>query len=343
MNFVEEAIYFESGWSGITLAGTLLKPSNQKKDYPPILLIAGYGKNDRNCTGLGHQYFKTIAEYFAHQGFPVFRYDKRGVGQSQGTYETATSHDFMIDADAACDMLRQHDDLDTEDGIIVIGHSEGGLIASMLYADRGDIICSVMIAPALVNSGDYFVQTMSQQLQADGATNDFVKKDNVIRRQVYDIVMQEQDKTVAAEKMRQVISDWCASLAPEEAAQAEKLPFAFTSAKMDMQIAVFNDNWYRYFWSLDIGAILKSCHGPMLALCGDKDNIIIPAEIEKVMKQDCYDYSEQDQYCFVKVMPDLNHRLQRCTTGALAEYMTIDHAIDEQALQVMHNWLKIMI
>jgi hypothetical protein len=66
---------------GVTLAGTLYLPTGQSKDpYPLAVLIGGKGPNGRGG-------FSEIIKRLAADGIATLEYDKRGVGQSTGTYE----------------------------------------------------------------------------------------------------------------------------------------------------------------------------------------------------------------------------------------------------------------
>jgi hypothetical protein len=38
-------------------------------------------------------------------------------------------------------------------------------------------------------------------------------------------------------------------------------------------------------------------------------------------------------------MPGINHRLQQCQTGALAEYATIKETVAPNVLQVVSDWI----
>ena len=75
-----------------------------------------------------------IADDLAARGVATLRYDKRGIGVSGGDYRSAGMLDNIDDARAALAFLRDHPDVDA-DQVVVIGHSEGALIAAELAAD----------------------------------------------------------------------------------------------------------------------------------------------------------------------------------------------------------------
>src|SRR3990167_8764364 len=122
-----------------TLRGTLLQP---RSDEPlaVALLIAGSGPTDRdgNNPADGHNdSLKKLAHNLARHGIASLRYDKRGVAASRAA--TPNERDLSVDAyvaDAvAWGRLLKRDK--AFDRLILIGHSEGALIASLAAPQAG--------------------------------------------------------------------------------------------------------------------------------------------------------------------------------------------------------------
>ncbi len=216
MEFHHEDVIFRNTQADITLAGTLTAP-NSKGPFPAALLIAGYGPNDRDVTGAGQKHFKVLAEYLTRQGIAVLRYDKRGVGQSTGEYNTtATTRDYADDARAGIEYLQTRNEIDpTKIGLI--GLSEGGLIASMLTAECKAVAFTVLLAPALRSDGESWVEQSSLQLQADGASSEFIERDKSLRREIYALVTQETDLAVAEAKLQKAVAEYLTSLPEAQA------------------------------------------------------------------------------------------------------------------------------
>jgi len=108
-------------------------------------LITGSGAQDRDETIFRHKPFWVIADYLSTKGFAVLRLDDRGIGGSEVDFDLATSEDFVLDISAAVDYLQSRGDI-PHDKIGLISHSEGGMIAPMLAADRDDIAFVIMMA-----------------------------------------------------------------------------------------------------------------------------------------------------------------------------------------------------
>lgn len=133
-----EEITFKNEADSATLAGTLTWPIGYHKDAKQkpivVLFVSGSGQQNRDEELMDHKPFLVIADYLARQGIATLRYDDRATGKSVGgDLKNATSEDFARDAAAGLDYLRSRKAFSK---VGVLGHSEGGLIAFMLGAQR---------------------------------------------------------------------------------------------------------------------------------------------------------------------------------------------------------------
>jgi uncharacterized protein len=104
---------------------------------PLVITISGSGAQERDEAILGvegYRPFREIADTLGRRGVAVLRFDDRGTGESEGNHATATSRDFADDVRALVAWLRTRDDIDPT-RILLLGHSEGGLIAPLVAAD----------------------------------------------------------------------------------------------------------------------------------------------------------------------------------------------------------------
>ena len=113
----EVAVKFQSG--SVTLAGTVLIPPGRGQ-RPAIVLTHGSGPGPRQ----GNRRF---AERFARLGLVVLLYDKRGSGESGGSWTAASLDDLADDAVAAANYLRTRDEVDGR-RVGVWGGSQAGWV-----------------------------------------------------------------------------------------------------------------------------------------------------------------------------------------------------------------------
>lgn len=143
------------------LHGTLLLPKSDQP-LPVALLIAGSGPTDRNGNNpMGrNDSLKRLAQGLAKQGVASLRYDKRGVGESLAL--APDERDLSVDAyvaDAAAWIEKLQGDPRFA-SVILIGHSEGALIASLAAARQ-----SVAALITLAGSGRPIDDVLREQLQ----------------------------------------------------------------------------------------------------------------------------------------------------------------------------------
>ncbi len=127
----QEKNVIEQPWSLEGLTGTYTAPREQPRG-PAVLIIAGSGPTDRegnNPGGIRADTYRMLAQVLAASGIRSLRYDKRGIGGSQAkmTREEDLRFDHYVDdaASAARDLAGRPDIT----GVVLAGHSEGGLVA----------------------------------------------------------------------------------------------------------------------------------------------------------------------------------------------------------------------
>ena len=133
-----EEVTFRNERDSATLAGTLTWPvgynPKSKKKPMVVIFVSGSGQQNRDEELFQHKPFLVLADYLARQGIATLRYDDRATGQSAGgDVKNATSVDFARDALAGIEFLRNKKAFSK---VGLLGHSEGGLIAFMLGAQK---------------------------------------------------------------------------------------------------------------------------------------------------------------------------------------------------------------
>ena len=179
--YTTEEVTFQNAKAGATLAGTLTVPKGGAKRV--MIMVTGSGPENRDEEVAYHKPFAVIADRLARAGIATLRYDDRGVGNSVGgETKHTTSLDVAEDATAGIEWLRAQKRFKK---VGLLGHSEGGLIAFMLAAQkkvdfivslagpavRGD---SIMLYQAHTSGNPFTKNINAEQLRNMMKTNTWV-------------------------------------------------------------------------------------------------------------------------------------------------------------------------
>lgn len=117
------------GGGGVTLSGTLAVPAGPGP-HPAAVLVGGFGPAARDGSfGRPGGPYADLAGRLARRGIAVLRYDKRGLGESEGPALSWLDARLLArDATAAVRMLAGLPGIDRS-RVALIGHSQGGNLA----------------------------------------------------------------------------------------------------------------------------------------------------------------------------------------------------------------------
>lgn len=313
----EEEVSFENSGAGIKLAGTLTIPPG-KGPFPAVVLVAGSGAHDRDEALMGHRPFLVLSDYLTRRGIAVLRYDKRGVGESGGTYATATTADFADDAEAGLAYLETRAEVDRRK-IGLIGHSEGGMIAPLLAARNSSVAFIVMMAGPGIPGDELLVEQTLLIAEANGQTHETAEKAAGEERIILSLVKDETDSAVLEKKLR------------------EQLTGQVPEAQIGAAIKSTSSPWFRYFISYDPAATLRKVKCPVLAVIGSKDLQVPPEQNIPAIRKALGDAGNQKFE--IDELPGLNHLFQTAKTGSPAEYAQIEETISPIALEKIAVWV----
>jgi hypothetical protein len=313
----EEEVTYAIKAVGNTLAGTLTVPPG-KGPFPAVLLIAGSGPNDRDETVFGHKPFLVLSDYLTRKGIVVLRADKRGIGKSTGDLPKATTADFASDAEAGVAYLKSRPEVDPHK-IGLIGHSEGGAIAPMVAAGDPGVRFIVLMAGPAVPGDQLIVEQLRLIEEASGASKERAAEDAVRQRELFTLVETEKDEAVLGKDLR------------------AKLAGQVPEAMIGTGIQQLTSPWMRYTLTYDPATALRKVTCPVLALDGEKDLQVPPAQnlpaIRKALEEGGNKHFEIDE------LPGLNHLFQTARTGAPTEYAQSEETISPVVLDKVATWI----
>jgi pimeloyl-ACP methyl ester carboxylesterase len=151
--------------AGFSAGATVTIPTASTERRPAVILVPGFGPEDRDEAVAGVPVFGLVAGTLADGGYVVIRYDRRGVGQTGGRTENATLEDYRDDLLEVLDWVRHRKDVNA-DRVAVIGYDEGGAVA-MLAAAKDDRIKALGLIAVPGSPGrDYVFEQQSRTLAA---------------------------------------------------------------------------------------------------------------------------------------------------------------------------------
>jgi len=302
------------------LAGTLSVP-NGRGPFPAVVLISGTGQNTRDEDVWGHKVFLILADALNRKGFAVLRYDKRGVGDSSGDYDSATTADFASDAGAAVAWLKTQPQINAKQ-IGLLGHSEGGIIAPAVAATDKTVAFVVMIAGPCVRGDRLFVLQSAMTAKAYGAPDDYIARREVFDQQLYNAIVSAPSESAALERAKVLVAQGVADKLVDQN-EAETLPQDDSRA------------WERYFLAYEPAPTLVRLTVPVLALNGSLD-VQVPAKENLAAAREAL---KNNSKATVMELPGMNHLLQDAKTGAPSEYNDIEETMSPTALKIITDWL----
>lgn len=134
----------EERWSAGGLHGNFARPRSGPERGPAVLLLQGSGALARNG---GEEELRMLAQGLAAAGIRSLRYDKRGVGESRHLVkrpEDYTLQTLVDDAAMAARDLAARPDVSE---VIIAGHSEGSMLATMAAPKANPAAIALLAGP----------------------------------------------------------------------------------------------------------------------------------------------------------------------------------------------------
>ena len=328
-------VEYDNADKTVHLAGTLSYP-NKGNSFTTIVMITGSGQQDRDETILGHKPFAVIADYLTRAGFAVLRVDDRGKGKSKGDLYKATSLDFANDVITSVQYISTLKQVN-KDKIGLMGHSEGGFIAPIVFTKYPGISFIVSLAGTGVPGADILFK--QQTLPVKGLVSDeaFKAYENLTSGtlkliQHYNTL----SDTLVVAKIRNLFADWKKNqpdsiLKPLNAKDATPEQYGF-------QVMTELRPWFRYFIATNPDDYWSKVKCPVLVLNGEKDIQVspehnLPAIAVSLKKANNKNYQ-------LKIFPGLNHLFQHCTTCTVQEYSNLEETFSPEVLTYIKDWLN---
>jgi pimeloyl-ACP methyl ester carboxylesterase len=244
----EQEIKFQS--KDIELSGTLTIPDTNKP-CPVVLLIPGSGQIDRddNHKKMRINAFRDLTNHLTAIGIGTFRYDKRGVGISQGDYWATGLYDNAADALSALTHLNTLPVVDPK-MLFLLGHSEGAIISIQLAAEGANVAGIVLLGSSARSGEDVLKWQVLQVVKGLKGLNKWIIK--LFR--------------INVEKSHQK--------------QLNKIKKSTKDTYRVQKIAKLNAKWMREFLAYNPADDLPKINIPILGITGEKDIQTNPEDLK---------------------------------------------------------------
>ncbi len=182
--YQEEEVSFNN--QEIKITATLSIPSN-KTNYPAIVIIHGSGNSSRE-----NLWTTAYADALIKRGIAVLHPDKRGSGQTSGSWITSNFSELADDAIAGVEYLKNLTDVD-KDRIGVIGFSQGGHIVPIAASKSMDIKFAISISASVVPMMEQIMDEIEIMAEKEGLNSAQIKQVKEINKKAIYAALTDTD------------------------------------------------------------------------------------------------------------------------------------------------------
>lgn len=322
-SYIEEEVQIENTADNVDLSGTLTYPV-EGNVFATIILITGSGAQNRDEEIFQHKPFMVIADYLTCQGMAVLRCDDRGFGKSSGDINSTTL-DFANDVEAMLNFLQSHPKIKNSK-IGLVGHSEGGLIASIVASRNKDVAFIILLAGPGLDGKETLLLQNKKICQIGGMADSLINKRLEILEEIFELSVGGEDKDMLL-KINEIVKKHTIN-------KQERKALGFSPKEVLIMNSQLQNRWMKTFISLNPCPYLENVECPILALNGEKDCQVLPIENTTAISK-CTNGNAETM-----ILPNLNHLFQNCTIGSVNEYMTIEETFSEKVMEIITEWIK---
>lgn len=291
--------------NGFTLAASLTLPAGGKGPAPAVVIVGGAGPADRDGTVAGVPVLGQVAKALVDAGFATVRFDKRGIGQSGGRAEMATTTDYAEDARAVVGYLRKSRKRDVDERrIVVLGHSEGAWTALQVGAAEKNVAALVLVGAASETGGALVLEQQQRLLESMKASDDEKREKAALQTRI-------------------------------NAAATGQGPWDDVPRELRAQA---DTPWFASYLAFDPARVMKDVRQPILIVQGELDRQVMPRHADRLAE---LARSRKRATVEIARVPGVNHLLLPAVTGEVAEYASLSSAaVSPTATSAITQWLQ---
>ena len=267
-----------------------------------------------------------MARWFAAQGLAALAYDKRGVGESGGNFQTVPFMDLCEDGLAAIKYLKSRKDIDPE-YLGVWGLSQGGWLAPLAASRSADVSFVIAVSGPGVSPGEQMLFYYANELRTRGVPEDDIREADTLRRDVWNYLYTGKGYEKVKNELNQARSKrWYKEVKTQQDNLFGSLQISEDVSKPGNP----NVNWVRVEMNYDPVPALRALRVPALFVFGGEDRLVPVRKSVAVIQQVLTESSNRD--FTIRVFQHADHGIRLVTDKA-------DDTVDPEYLETMRTWL----
>ncbi len=320
------------------IAGTLVLPDKASNTVPLVIMISGSGAQERDSTVVGFPLFAELAEHLREAGVASFRFDDRETGLSTGSFSEATLDRLAADVGIIVDHFKVFSEQKFAE-VILMGHSQGGIVAGRLASLDHRINRVVLMASPGMNMRQILRQQVIDAYAQNSIAAELVEAEILAREQImYAIADNKDDETVDAAQDAYVAA---------YKDVLENLPARVRAGIDDIDALAYNqgEELRESFSVPQVQSLLfhdpvndlKGLEMPVLMVFGAKDTQAAH-ELNRPLMEEALQ-SAGSNYLAV-VIPEANHLFQKAENGQVSEYALLEKQFAPGFADVITDWIN---
>lgn len=241
--------------SEFMIEAKLCTPSTKTSKLFIIISGSGNGDMDGNLKRIKPNMYQLLSDELIKSGFATLRYNKRGIGASEGNFHETGLQDFLVDLDACVTYARNT--LQYKE-IYLLGHSEGCMIAT-LYSKDHDIEGMILLSGAGIALKSAILEQTQSIIEEISVLKGF--KGKLLR-----LLVKEKSLVKKQTKLFKKFTDSDKDMV--------RVQFFKMPAKWFREHFAYNDE--------DFLTILRDTKIPVLAITGSKDVQANPIDLDNL-------------------------------------------------------------
>ncbi len=262
-------------------------------------------------------------------------YDSRGAGKSTGNFYSSTPLNFAQDIEAGIKLLGSREEIEKKQ-IGLIGHSAGGVVASIAASQNPEVAFIVLLASPGINLKDDFILQKEMLYQnGDTSEEEYLLNKN-FQETAYRLIENNIDTQSAKDSLQQFKQQYLQLW--NEDGWDHSLPPEYFFARM---VRDFLSAYNRFNLKCNPADYLEKVTCPVLSLSGSKD-IQVPSEINQQAIEKALIKAGNKHFETVE-LEGLNHQFQKCITCSFLESADLEQTFSPDALGKISAWINSVI